>query len=100
VEHLVPRVLEGKGMDYWESGMHLALGTDIFDSFQRYQRRLIDEYNMLAQEFDFVTVDARRPVEVIQEELRAHIGAYLATGRRPGVGRTSPPVPLRARRGR
>src|SRR5438105_3452382 len=29
VEHLVPRVLQGKGMDYWESGMHLALGIDI-----------------------------------------------------------------------
>jgi dTMP kinase len=27
VEHLSPRVLEGKGWDYWESGMHLALGT-------------------------------------------------------------------------
>ena len=55
VEHLVPRVLEGKGMDYWESGMHLALGTDIFDSFQRYQRRLIEEYNALAREFGFVS---------------------------------------------
>ena len=49
VEHLVPRVLEGKGMDYWESGMHLALGTDIFDSFVRYQRRLIAEYNALGR---------------------------------------------------
>ncbi|HZP40300.1 MAG TPA: dTMP kinase [Candidatus Binatia bacterium] len=100
VEHLVPRVLEGKGMDYWESGMHLALGTDIFDSFQRYQRRLIDEYNALAQEFDFVTVDARRPIETIQDELRAHIGAHLAGGRRPAAGREPQPVALRARRGR
>src|SRR5437867_9999615 len=29
VDHLIPRVLESKGMDYWESGMHLALGSDI-----------------------------------------------------------------------
>lgn len=80
--------------------MHLALGTDIFDSFQRYQRRLIDEYNALASEFDFVTVDARRPIETIQEELRAHIGAYLAGGRPSGTARGTPAVPLRARRGR
>ncbi len=78
VEHLVPRVLEGKGMDYWESGMHLALGTDIFDSFQRYQRRLIEEYNALSREFGFVTVDARRSVDEIQADLREHIAAHLA----------------------
>jgi len=82
VKHLIPRVLESKGMDYWESGMHLALGTDIFDSFCRYQRRLIDEYNRLGDQFRFVRVDARRPVEDIQEDLRQHIAAYLARARR------------------
>jgi dTMP kinase len=80
-EHLIPRVLEGKGMDYWESGMHLALGSDIFDSFVRYQSRLIREYNRLAREFGFVTVDARRPIEHIQGELRRHISTYLARSR-------------------
>ena len=82
VDHLVPRVLAGKGMDYWESGMHLALGIDLFDSFQRYQRRLIEEYNALAREFGFIDCDARRPIEDIQVDLRAHISAYLAGTRR------------------
>jgi dTMP kinase len=80
--HLIPRVLEGKGMDYWESGMHLALGSDIFDSFRRYQTRLIREYNHLAQEFQFVSVDARRPIEKIQADLRRHISAYLSRSNR------------------
>jgi len=101
VEHLVPRVLEGKGMDYWESGMHLALGTDIFDSFQRYQRRLIEEYNALAREFGFVTVDARQPVESIQEELRQHIASYLqGATRRPLETPAPDAAPARVRRGR
>ena len=82
VETLVPRVLEGKGMDYWESGMHLALGSDIFDSFVRYQRRLIAEYNALGREFNFVTIDARRPVDAIQSDLRTHVAMYLANARR------------------
>ena len=89
VEHLVPRVLEGKGMDYWESGMHLALGTDLFDSFQRYQRRLIDEYNRLADEFTFDRVDARQSVDDIQGCLRKHIGQYLTRARR----KPRPPQP-------
>jgi dTMP kinase len=74
---LIPRVVLGKGMDYWESGMHLALGTDLFDSFQRYQHNLIEEYRRLAREFDFVMVDAHRSIEEVQKELRAHISDYL-----------------------
>jgi dTMP kinase len=77
VDNLIPRVLEGKGMDYWESGMHLALGSDIFDSFQRYQSRLIREYNRLAREFRFISVDARHPIDHIQGELRHRISEYL-----------------------
>src|SRR5215831_19446588 len=82
VDHILPRVVQGKGMDYWESGMHLALGDDIVESFKRYQGRLIEEYNILAREFDFVSVDARRSVEAIQGELREHVAAYLAATRR------------------
>jgi dTMP kinase len=77
VETLIPRVVMGKGMDYWESGMHLALGTDLFDSFQRYQRRLISEYQRLADEFGFISIDARRSVDEVQNDLRAHIADYL-----------------------
>jgi dTMP kinase len=77
VETLVPRVVQGKGMDYWESGMHLALGTDLFDSFIRYQRRLIDEYRSLADEFGFLTIDARRSIDDVQTDLRTHITEYL-----------------------
>jgi dTMP kinase len=77
VETLIPRVVMGKGMDYWESGMHLALGTDLFDSFERYQSRLIEEYRRLADEFGFTTIDARLPIDEMQAELRRHIAEYL-----------------------
>jgi dTMP kinase len=78
VESLIPRVIMGKGMDYWESGMHLALGTDLFDSFEHYQGRLIDEYRRLSNEFGFVSVDARMPIEEVQNELRKHIAEHLS----------------------
>jgi dTMP kinase len=97
VENLTPRVLAGKGMDYWESGMHLSLGIDLFDSFQRYQRRLIEEYNALAREFGFVSVDARRPVEDIQDELRGHVRDYLASTRATAAPTVE--TPFRLRRG-
>jgi dTMP kinase len=77
LETLIPRVIMGKGMDYWESGMHLALGSDLFDSFGRYQSRLIEEYRRLADEFGFTTVDARLSIDEMQSELRRHISDYL-----------------------
>jgi thymidylate kinase len=61
--------------------MHLALGSDIFDSFVRYQTRLIREYNRLAREFSFTTVDARNPADQIQGDLRRHITSYLERSR-------------------
>jgi dTMP kinase len=101
VEHLVPRVLAGKGMDYWESGMHLALGTDIFDSFRRYQRHLLEEYDRLADEFAFTRVDARQSVDDIQGELRARIATYLAGAAHPiAAPQPEAPAASRVRRGR
>lgn len=89
VKHLIPRVLEAKGMDYWESGMHLKLGSDIFESFRRYQARILREYERLADEFGFVTVDAEQPVEALQLELRTAIGRYLAGEPRPDRTQTA-----------
>jgi dTMP kinase len=105
VKHLVPRVLESKGMDYWESGMHLELGSDIFDSFRRYQARILREYDRMTEEFGFVTVDAQQPVDAIQQELRTTIGRYLAgevvRHPQPAVARRARrPAPRRANRRR
>lgn len=89
VETLVPRVVQGKGMDYWESGMHLALDTDIFESFKRYQRRIIEEYKRMVDEFGFITINARGSIDEIQTELRRHILNHLSTAR--GLKENAPP---------
>ena len=75
---LIRRVLQSRGMDYWESGMDLKLGDDIYESFRAYQRALLREYASMADEFGFRVLDARRKVDVIQDELRRQIGAFLA----------------------
>jgi dTMP kinase len=75
---LIRRVLQARGMDYWESGMDMKLGDDIYESFRAYQKALLKEYASMSDEFGFRTLDARRKVEVIQDELRRQIGAFLA----------------------
>ena len=45
VDTLIRRVLSAGGMDFWESGMDMKLGDDIYDSFRTYQTKLLREYN-------------------------------------------------------
>jgi len=75
---LIRRVLQSRGMDYWESGMDLKIGDDIYESFRAYQRALLKEYASMSAEFNFRVLDARRKVDVIQDELRRQIASFLA----------------------
>ena len=84
VETLALRVIETTGMNYWESGMDLRLGTDLYDSFKKYQSLLIKEFDKMAEEFHFNVVDARKSPEEIQEELRGHILPVLQNSKRTG----------------
>jgi len=70
-------VLEARGMDFWESGMDLKTGDDIYDSFRTYQNKLLREYTSMAEEFHFRNLDARRSIDHIQDELRKQVGAFL-----------------------
>jgi len=83
VKTLSRRVLESRGMDFWESGMDLKTGDDIYDSFRAYQSKLLREYSSMADEFHFRVVDARRTVDKIQDELRRQVAAFLEPAEKP-----------------
>jgi dTMP kinase len=85
VETLALRVIETTGMNYWESGMDLRLGADLYESFKKYQSLLIEEFDKMAEEFRFNVVDARKSPEEIQAELRGHILPVLPGHKRAGA---------------
>jgi dTMP kinase len=85
VPDLVPRVLANGGFDYWESGMDLPMGEDLYESFIRYQGRVIEELDGLAREYGFHTLDATRSVDTISSELCSRVSALL---RGAGAART------------
>src|SRR5277367_4703473 len=58
VNDLLPRVLRAGKMNYWESGLDMNYGDDLYDSFIAYQGALIEQFDLLAEEEGFVTVDA------------------------------------------
>ena len=81
VDTLALRVIESKGMNYWESGMDLRLGADLYDSFKKYQGLLIEEFDKMAMEFQFEVIDARQSPDDIQTALRAKIQPLLIQDR-------------------
>jgi dTMP kinase len=85
IENLIPRVIESGGMNYWESGMDLHLGEDLFESFNKYQEGMIHHFDDMAERFGFEVVDARRSVDEIQKELRAKIAPLLEKKRAEGT---------------
>jgi dTMP kinase len=62
IDHLVPRVLNSTGFDYWESGQDYLPGPEVYGNFVEHQTRLLAEFRRLAIEHAFTTVDARGPV--------------------------------------
>lgn len=79
VQDLVQRVLAAGKMNYWESGMDMNYGDDLYDSFIAYQGELIREFDTMAEEYRFLTLDARLEPGAIQKQLRRAVGAYLTS---------------------
>ena len=64
-------------ISYYEAGMDLGLSDDLTESYQRFQGRLKREYDRMVATDGFVVVDAGRPVEAIQQELRGDLNPLL-----------------------
>ena len=78
---LLPRILQRRRIDFWEAGMDMHLGTDLFESARKYQWRLIREYNRLAREYGFISVDATLTPEEIQGKIRRRVQTLLESRR-------------------
>ena len=76
-QQLVPRVLAEGPFDYWESGMDVPMGEDLYDSFVNYQGRIIRELDGLSREYGFHTLDATRDEDDISDELCASVTRVL-----------------------
>lgn len=86
--HLIPRVLaEQGGFDYWESGTDLLKGRNLFKNYVRYQTRLLNQFDAIAQEFDFRKLDANRSIKEVYTDLRREVSSVVtAMKKQSGIG--------------
>ena len=78
IDDLVTRVLQSGGFDYWESGMDLRMGEDLYESFIRYQKWLLAEFDKMVEPYGFNTIDASASVEDVFKDLRARVDKVIA----------------------
>jgi len=75
VHDLLTRVVLGRGaFDYWESGMDMRFGADMYDSFVKYQSRVIRALDRMAKRYNFVVIDAAQTPDQIFRSLQRSIG--------------------------
>jgi dTMP kinase len=65
--------------------MDLGLHPEPNESYRRFQARILEQYERLVEEFPLRVMDATRPVEVQQRELRREITPLLMGLARTGV---------------
>jgi len=77
VDDLVTRVVQTAGFNYWESGMDLHLGDDMFDSFVAYQGRLLAMFDTMASEYGFHVVDTADSIQNVSEQIKGLLEPLL-----------------------
>ncbi len=73
VDTLVSRMVHGRGLNYWESGMDMNLADNLYDSFTLYQSRMQEQFETLASQYGFTVIDADQEFAAVQETLRQQI---------------------------
>ncbi len=86
VDDLVTRVLQKDGFDYWESGMDLHLGDDMYESFIEYQNRIMAQFDEMTEDYGFTVIDASRPIDAVFADLRPQVADVLNHGRSTSAG--------------
>ena len=77
IDQLLPRGVFSRGFDYWESGMDLYPGHDMYDSFCKYQGALLSEFDQLGEEYKFETADASADADAVCVHLKKRILGIL-----------------------
>src|SRR2546426_12277007 len=83
LEVSLSRILTGRTeLKYYEAGMDLGLSNDPAESFKLFQQRIVNEYEVMIEEFGLTVMDATLPIPEQQRRMRKIIRPYLQGVRR------------------
>lgn len=77
ISSLVSRIVYGRGFNYWESGMDIRCGNNLYDGFCAYQKLLTEQFDSMAEEFNFIPINANYCVDTVFNELKRKISTLF-----------------------
>ena len=69
-ELVLRNIAKNLELDYWESGMDIALSHDRFDSFNKYQRMVQREFSLMESKYGFIPVNGNRSISAVAASIR------------------------------
>ena len=77
-QDLIKRLIAKNGvLDYFESGRDIGLSMDIYNSFEIYQKRCLDEYKKLSKEYGFIELDGSKTKDEIHNTIKENVEKLL-----------------------
>ncbi|MFO8080566.1 MAG: thymidylate kinase [Armatimonadota bacterium] len=73
IDKLIPRVLASGGFDYWESGMDYLRAETLYDGFIQHQGAVLEQFERMADEYDFTEIDAEQPIREVFDDLQEEV---------------------------
>ena len=78
IDEAVDRITSSRArIKYYEAGMDLNLSDKKITSFRLFQGRILEEYDRMSKEYNFKVIDATRPIQKQQKEIRQMISGVL-----------------------
>ena len=77
INTLVTRIVHGRGFEYWEAGMDIIKANNLYDSFCQYQKSMIEQFDKMAEEYNFQIIDANRSIADIHKEIKTGLESIL-----------------------
>jgi dTMP kinase len=83
IDVAIERILVGRPkLKYYEAGMDLNLSNDPYESYRIFQQRIIDEYDIMAEDEGFAVIDGTSAIEEQQAKVRDLVKDILPKNQR------------------
>lgn len=80
VDVLLKRIIGTTGLDFYESGRDVGFSTDFYKSFEIYQNKCLEQYNLMKNEYNFISIDGTKPIKEIHKIMNDEVQKLLSSG--------------------
>ena len=80
VDVLMKRIIGTTGLDYYESGRDIGFSTDFYKSFEIYQNKCLEQYNVMKSEYNFKCIDGTKSIKEIHKIMNTEVQKILDSG--------------------